>query len=445
MKSGFIFVFILLGAWRPQLACGQEQPAVTLPEAVRIAVERHPDVGKARANAEVLKGKTREVRAQALPEINITSNPTRMRDPSLLNASGIDQFPEELRNALIPHGVNMFDYSITLKQPIYTAGKVGTALRLASIESEAALVDIDRSEQDLALSVVKAYYDLMWAERNLGVVEETQQQKKLHAGMARTRFQNGVATQVDVLRSEVAVANGQPDVVRARNAILLGRAQLNYYLVRPVEFPTQVIGEFEEQPWEEWDLDALSREAMRRRPELNRLRLAEKSAAAQIDLARAESRMRIDFNSAYGIMTRMPQNLLNNQFTRWSFGVNFTLPVFDGFKRSGMVWQATASERAARLERERMEQQVRLGLRQGLDELAAARETVEASRATVRQAEKVLEMTQANYKYGAATTLDVVDAQAAVSVARSNLLQGLHDYAVARANLRWTIGRTPWE
>ena len=54
-------------------------------------------------------------------------------------------------------------------------------------------------------------------------------------------------------------------------------------------------------------------------------------------------------------------------------------------------------------------------------------------------------MMQNNYKYGAATTLDIVDAQTALSVARTNLLRGLHDYSVARANLRWTMGQTPWE
>ena len=54
-------------------------------------------------------------------------------------------------------------------------------------------------------------------------------------------------------------------------------------------------------------------------------------------------------------------------------------------------------------------------------------------------------MTQNNYKYGAATTLDIIDAQLAVSVARTDLLLGLHDYSVARATLRWTMGRTPWE
>lgn len=426
-------------------AADSEPAAVTLSEAVRLAIARHPDAQKARALADGLKGKIREVRAQALPDVKISSNATRWRDPSLLNASGLDKFPKELRDALVPSGVNLFDYSISVKQPLYTAGKVGTALRIASVEAEGSLTEIDRADQDLALAVVKAFYGLLWAERYHELVAQTQEQKKLHAEMARTRFRNGVATEVDVLRSEVAVANGAPDLVRAQNDIRQTRALLNYYLVRPIDFPTRALAEFEEQPWMEGDQEALMREALRRRPELLRLRIAERSAGLQLNLARAESRMKLDFGAAYGIMARLPSNLFNSQFTRWNVAANFTLPVFDGFRRSGLVWQASAAQRTTRLERERVEQQVRLSLQQGLDELAAARQTIAATRATISQAEKVLAMMQDNYRYGAATTLDIVDAQTALSVARTNLLRGLHDYSVARANLRWAAGLTPWE
>jgi outer membrane protein TolC len=422
-----------------------ETDTVTLPEAVRIALEHHPDVAKARTAADALKGKIREVRAQALPDIAINGMFTRVRDPSLLNASGIDKFPPELQDVLVPTGVNLFDYRITVKQPLYTAGKVGTALRLASVEAEGSLADIDRTEQDLALQVVRAFYGLLWAEKYERQVAETQQQKQVHADMARTRFQNGVATEVDVLRLEVAVANGQPDLARARNAVRQARALLNYYLGRPIEAPTGVSGEFVEKAWEEPDLEALTREAMRRRPELNRLRIAERSAAVQLQLARAENKMRADFTADYGILSRLPSNLLSSKFAHWDFTVNFTLPVFDGFKRSGLVWQATSAERMARLEREKTEQQVRLSLQQGLDELTAARETVVAARANLKQAEKVLEMTESNYKYGAATPLDILDSQTAVSLARTNLLRGLYDYSVARASLRWAMGERPWE
>lgn len=426
-------------------AAAQEAERVTLSEAIQLALSRHPDVGKAQAAADVLKGKIREVRAQALPDIAITGGALRMRDPSFLNSSSLDNFPKELIDALEPIGSNIFLYGLNVKQPLYTAGKVGTALRLASVEAEGSLAEIDRAEQDVALAVTRAYYGLMWAERYRDNVAETQNQRRLHADMAKTRYQNGVATEVDVLRSQVAVANGQPDLVRAEHAIRQARALLNYYLVRPMDFPTKAAGDFQEQPWDEWDIENLAREAFRGRPELTRLRVAERSAATMVDLAKAESRFRADFSSQYGVMARLPKNLFNSRFVSWTAGVNFTLPVFDGFRRSGMVYQATANQRAARWEREKVEQQVQLGIQQALDELTAARETVSAARANIQQADRVLEMTQANYKYGAATTLDIVDAQTALSMARTNLLRGLHGYSVAHANLRWTLGRRPVE
>ena len=346
---------------------------------------------------------------------------------------------------MVPVGVNLFNYGVSVRQPIYTAGKVGTALRLASIEAEGSQTDIDRAQQNLALEVVKAYYGLLWAERYKTLEDETQQQRKQHAEMARARFQNGVATEVDVLRSEVAVANGAPDLVRAENAIRQTRALLNYYLVRPINFPTRVTGEFQEIAWEEWDLEAAAREAQRSRPELLRLRIAERSSQAQLDLAKAESRMSVDATGSYGIVSRLPENLLDRLHASWNVGLNFNLPVFDGFRRSGLVWQATANQRAARLEREKVEQQIRLELQQGLDEIKAANETITAAEMNIEQAERVLKMMQDNYKYGAATTLDIVDAQMALSVAQTNLLRGLYDQAVARANVLWSMGRQPWE
>lgn len=116
------------------------------------------------------------------------SDAIRLRDPSLLNASGLDKFPPELREALVPNAVNLFDYGITVKQPLFTQGKVGTALRLASIEAEGSISEIDRAEQDVALATIKAFYGLLWAERYRELVAETQEQKKRHAEMARTRY-----------------------------------------------------------------------------------------------------------------------------------------------------------------------------------------------------------------------------------------------------------------
>lgn len=437
-----LVVVLLLG---PGLLLSQEIEAVTLEQAVRTSLARHPEVAKAQAASDVFRGRVREARAQALPEITAHGGILRMRDPSFLNSSSLDKFPQDLIDALDPVGSNIFSYNVTIRQPLYTAGKIGAALRLASVEAEGSLAEIDRAEQDLALEVTRAYYGLLWAEDYRENVATTQQQREKHAAMARTRYENGVATEVDVLRSEVAVANGQPDLVRAENAIRQARARLNYYLVRPLDYPTRCAETFLEQSWEEWDLETLAQEAYRRRPELARLRVAEQSAGVMLDLAKAENRFRADFASEYGVMSRLPRNLWNSRFLRWTVGVDFSLPLFDGFKRSGMVYQGVANQRTARLERQQAEQQIKLELQQALDEQIAAQETIAAARANIQQAERVLEMTQANYQYGAATTLDIVDAQTALAVARTNLLRGLHNHSIARANLRWAVGRTPWE
>jgi outer membrane protein len=100
-----------------------------------------------------------------------------------------------------------------------------------------------------------------------------------------------------------------------------------------------------------------------------------------------------------------------------------------------------ASRHVARLSLDQQESFVRLQVRQALDELRRAEKTVEATQLNVRQAERVLAMMQNNYRYGAATTLDVVDAQMALSLARTNLLQGLYDHVIGAARLRWVMGR----
>ena len=228
-------LILLLAATGCALAA--EQEVLTIEEAVRLAAERYPDVARAKAAAEGLKGRIREVRAQALPDVSINVNGMRMRDPSFLNASGLDKFPEELRKVMVPSPVNLFDYNISVRQPLYTAGKVGTALRIASIESEGAQVDVDRARQDLSVEVVRACYGLLWAERYKLLVEEIQKQRKMHADMARQRFQNGVATEVDVLRSEVALANVTPDLVRAEKQHTPGASSAEFLSGPPAGFP----------------------------------------------------------------------------------------------------------------------------------------------------------------------------------------------------------------
>ena len=157
----------------------------------------------------------------------------------------------------------------------------------------------------------------------------------------------------------MAVSNGVPELVRADNAIRQARALVNFYMGRPLAFGTKISTGFQDAAGGPvGDRMRLSQQALRSRPEVQRLRIAERSADAQLELARAESKMRLDFNASYGIASRKPGNLFDANYTRWTTGVSLQLPVFDGFRRNGMVYQAVANQRASQLAREKMERQI---------------------------------------------------------------------------------------
>jgi outer membrane protein len=441
-------VIILLGTLLGTCAWAEERTekaALTLEEAVALALERNQQVLIARAQADILKGRYREVRAQALPSFTFNSSALRWRDPSFLNSSSFDKIPAEFRDALQVTPANLFDYNVSVSQPLYTSGKVGTALKLASLETEGVGVDRAQVEQDIRLRVIRAFYDLILAERLLDVSRAAVQQRQMHLDMARTRYAAGVATEVDVLRSQVSVANAQPELIRSENSVRHARSVLNNLLVRPIDYPTVALGELTFIPQAKTDAQQTARQAVEHRPELQRLRINELEAESQKKLANAENRLRVDLNGQYGFSARDPANLWNHNFTRFMFTVSVALPIFDGGRRSGLLQQAVAQRKVTELARSEQENTVRLEVQTALDELERAEKTVEAARLNVHEAERVLTMTQDNYRYGAATTLDVTDAQAALTAARWNLLQGLHDHMLARAQLRWVMGLDPLE
>lgn len=353
---------ILLGALLSGVgaARAEEPAAITLEQAVAIALERNQQVLIAQAKGDALKGRYREVRAQALPELKLNGAALRWRDPSFLNASSFDKIPIEFRAGLTPVGANLFDYNMSVSQPIYTSGKVGTALKLASLESEGVGVDRARVEQDVRLKVIRAFYDLILAERLLQVAQAAVEQRRQHLAMARTRFAGGVATEVDVLRSQVSLANAQPELIRAGNSVRRARSVLNNLLVRPVDYPTETVGDLTFNPQPKMDAQEVLSHAVAHRPELQRLRINELEAESAKKLANAESRFRVDFNGQYGFSARQPSNLGNHSFSRWMFTLNLSLPLFDGGRRSGLFQQAVAARKVAELSRSEEENSVRL-------------------------------------------------------------------------------------
>jgi len=418
-------------------------PAQTLSrsEAVALAVANNPEVRKSQQALLSLRGQGREALADALPEVNVYGIGTRYRDPSLLNSSSFDAFPPELRTALRPIPQNLFDGTAQLKQTLFSF-KLGRAVRAARYGISMGEEQVESVTRAVALDTIRAYNDYLLDLEKVKVAEKSVRQRETHVEMARNRRAAGVATELEVLRLQVALENQRAVFERTRGEADLARGVLNAAMVRPIDAPVEPSDRLVRQDFDV-PLETIVQEALANRTEVKAAEMAVRVYDEFVGVVRAEKRPHLDLLANWGYSVRRPDNFFSSDYTKWNAGITLTVPVFDGFRNAGKVAQAQARREQAAQDRIALENQIRLAAKQARDALATAGRVLAAADLNVTQAQKALDMTQANYTLGAATPLDVLDAQAALTLAESLRLEALYEHANARATLRWVMGRDP--
>jgi outer membrane protein TolC len=426
------------------LLAGTAAPAaqaapLTRAQAVERALQANPDVQKSLEDLAILNGQKGEALADALPELTFYGTFTRYRDPALLNSSSFDEFPPELRESLRPIPANLYDGRLQLRQTLFSF-KVGRALRAARLAGSLGAEDVRRARQAVALQAVRAYNDHLLALEKVSVAGKAVRQKEKHLESVQNRRAAGVATDLEVLRSRVDLENAKVVLRRLRGAADLARAGLNAVMVRPIDEAVEPVDTLAYVPLD-LPLDEVVRRAWAERPEARAAELAERVYDEFVAVEQGEGRPRLDFSADYGWSVRRPGDFLDREFKKWNVAVTLTVPLFDGWRVSSKVAQARAQRNKATQDRIALENRIRLEARDSLDRLNVAREILEAAELNVEQAQQALDMTQANYGHGAATTLDVLDAQAALTQAESARIEALYDHANARATLRYVMAR----
>ena len=405
------------------------------------ALDANPEVQKSLEDLLALNGLKDQAMADALPELKAVGSFNRYRDPALLNSSSFDAFPPELRESLTPIPANLYEGGLQLKQTLFSF-KLGKAIRAARLARRLGDEEVRRARQDVALEAVRAYNDYLLGLEKVRVGEKVVRYKERQLEMARNRRAAGVATDLDVLRSEVDLENTRATLLALRGGADLARATLNAVMVRPVDTPIEPTDTLEYLPLD-LSLEEVVKAAWQTRPESKAIELTEKIDTELVGVARADGQPSLDFYGAWGYSVREPGNFFNPSFAKWGASVTLTVPVFDGFRTRGKVAEARARRDKVTQDRIALENRIQLDARDALDRLRVAKSVLGAAELNVAQAQKALDMIQANYNLGAATFLDVLDAQAALTEAESNRIQALYTHANARATLRYTMAQSP--
>ncbi len=429
MRSILAVILVLASA---TACCASEIKALTLEQALAIAMEKNRDIEKAREYAQYVQGRYREERAAALPQIALQGSVAMARDQSLTASAG--SAPRQTSGSL----------GITVSQPLYTWGKIGAAIRAAEVGLKTADEQLRLYRQAAWRDVSSCWYDILLAKELHRLALENEKQKQRHLEEARRKLAVGLATEYDVLAAEVAHENARPEVIRSENAVRTTRERLRFLLAAPGEVDASgaLANPTLDRPIPSDHEGALAI-ARKKRPELSDLRLKIGIYDELLTIADADNKPRLDLKGGAGWNTLSLDDSGPSRSAdgaAWNVGVHLSFPFFDGFRTSGRVIQARSELRTRRLEELKLLDSIALEVREAGNALREAAEIHQAVSGTVRQAEKLLTMAEKGYEYGVKIRLEVDDAQLNLLQAQNSLARAQRDYRVARVNYEWAIG-----
>ncbi len=407
---------------------------ISLEGAYGLALAQNHTIRKSLKELEVTHGVVVQTRAVTLPKVRW------LTDFQSSDANSIETVPVG--------GIKAPDHrwssNLRLVQSIYEGGRLTAALRLEKLIWEQALLQHRVLISDTLLNVRVAYDGALLAAQQIGVQEASLRLIERELEDVKKRYAAGAAPKFDVLRAEVELANARPRLIRARNALRIAQSELAVLLGLSTpkgtgENQLDLGGTLVIEPWPV-ELPVAIARAFDQRTELAALRIAEKIRAEDIIIAESRRKPVVEMFTGYGARSSSFTRDLTRDLSGWFAGVQATWDIYDGNLTKGRITEANAKHGKVRLEIEERMLHIEHEVRIAHSAFVEARELLASQEKVQEQAEEALRLAQARAAAGAATQLDVLTAQTALTEARSTQVLARHDYSVARARLERAIG-----
>lgn len=334
---------------------------------------------------------------------------------------------------------NTWNASISLSQPLYTGGRVGAALDIAREFRAAARLTLDEALAEIELQIRNAYVRAQLAQELEAIAQAAVVQAEDFLRQEQLRLEAGTASELEVLRAEVALENLRPQLVASRNAAELAMLDLKRLADLPLRQPIALTTELAIPSAEQLAQPEVQPEFLL--AQRAAVQAAERQVAireGQVRIARGEFLPQIGFQMNYGKQL-FPTGVFDfsgqDWRTDWTATVAVQLPIFTGLRRGAELEQARIELRRSELQLAQLREAVQLQYEQARGEKQRAAATIAARQRTVDQAQRVYDLTVLRYEQGLATQLEVTDARLALLQARTNLAQALADFYTADASI----------
>ncbi len=388
---------------------------LSLSDSVALALKNNPSIKIAQSDKDKSKWSVDEAKAGRLPTVSLGSSYS-LKDN---NPAGTDDLSNSLR----------------MNWQLYSGGRVEGQIDQAKRGVQVADLGVEKTKQQLKLDTTSAYFTILQTKNLVDVNQQSVSNLQEHLTSVQAKYDVGVVAKSDVLRAEVELANAQQNLIKAQNNYDLAVAGLLNTMTIDPGTELALTDTLSYQKYDKTLEDSLA--AAQVRPDVAQADENVKIAETAIKVAKSGNRPSVSVSASNGWSgSVLPESGDDN----WNVGLSASWSLFDAGSSNAKVKQADASLDKVKEQAVQVKNAAALEVRQNYLSMQEAEKRIDTNKVAVGKAEEDLVIAREKYNAGVGTNLDVIDAQLALTQAKTNEIQALYDYNVSVAKIDKAIG-----
>ncbi len=420
------------GAGRAQQGrSGNEPPRLTLEQAVRTAMEKHPILQSSEFAVQSAEARVKQAQSSYYPQVagaGIQTNGS-LRSNAFLRPSG----------SLIQPNQSDMTVGATASQLLYDFGQ--TKYKVESQRADRARFEKEALARraDVVLGVQRTYLSVLKRQRLVQIADETVRERDTIKQQVDTLYRHQIKSKLDLGLVQVQLSDAEFAVIQARNDLSSAFAELNHAMgVEGVPFY-----ELEDVSVEVTQpdlLDSLLSEAQSRRPELLALKARVRTAENRMKAASSQHYPVLQVVGSAGDTEHISDRPLVQEGGWWGAGAIVSVPFFTGFLIQNQVAEATSQKREAESVYLAVLQDIQLQVKENFLAMVTLIQQVKVAQQQVAIGREALGLARQRYKLGLSSIVEVTQSEVAVTAAETRLAETQYNAKIAEAQLRYAVG-----
>jgi outer membrane protein TolC len=433
--SYYGFALLILPLLTPKVYSKTPEP-ITLTTLINKALEHNPEILHARQQIEKATGTRIRARSVLYPKARIEAR-LEMRDQDLLKQDPSRQ-----------QGWN--DYwiiQLAIQHSLYSGGANPRKIQIANLQLTNEFLSLQETTQKIISQIKEAYLTIILQSQEIQALENASAALIEEIKRQRALFDAGRTTRFNILRTEVAYNNLQPDLQALKIDLLRHQLLLTQLTgqspLSPLPTPQDFSFDQIITPDLPLNLEQIIETALRTRAQNRQLENITLIANHQIQIERSALLPKID--AFIGTQTRQNESTNSSQSffsttQEFAVGILGRWDIFDGFLSKGKIREAQAQAQIATIKKHQWQQDLKTEAKQITTEIQSLHQILQNQKQNLSIAQEALRLAKLSEENGYATLLDVLQANVDLTRARINELQARHKLLIAYTRLERLIG-----